>query len=153
MISQQTWALVVVGFAVAVAAAGDLPNSTPASQQNVRPRQATPPMVAAQVSTAAAPDKDASASGAPKFASEDKWLLAGYNNNEVVYQVYVTSHDSRVIRCTTEIKGWNIDNGEKVSVTDRQITTVLPNEPTQVGNWMDLDQASGVVYSVKCHAV
>jgi hypothetical protein len=152
MITQQTWPLLVVGLAAAVSAAGDLTNPTPATQPNARPRQEAPSPALSRVSPAS-PDKDASASGAPKFATEDKWLLAGYNNNEVVYQVYVTNHDSRVIRCTTQIKGWNIDNGEKVSVTDRQITTVLPNEPTQVGNWMDLDQASGVVYSVKCHTV
>jgi hypothetical protein len=67
--------------------------------------------------------------------------------------VFVTNQDTRIIRCTTDIKGWYFDDGKKLSITDRQITTALPNQLTQVGNWMDLDQASGATYTVKCHTV
>jgi hypothetical protein len=143
--------LALLTFAAAWAAAGDLQNPVPGAQTSPRPRQAAPvtPVGGAETS----PDKDASAPGAPKFITEDKWLLAGYNNNEVVYQVFVTNQDTRIIRCTTDIKGWYFDDGKKLSITDRQITTALPNQLTQVGNWMDLDQASGATYTVKCHTV
>jgi hypothetical protein len=148
MIRGSNWVLALLVAAAAGAAADD--SQSPAARAAARPRQAMP--VARAADTAGA-DKDASAPGAPKFATADKWLLAGYNNNEVVYQVFVTNEDTRIIRCTTDIKGWYIDNGKKVSITDRQITTALPNQLTQVGNWMDLDQDSGATYSVKCHSV
>jgi hypothetical protein len=96
---------------------------------------------------------DAAAADAPKFVSEAKWALAGYNNDELVYTVFVTNQDARIIRCTTEVKGFYLDNGTKLSISDRQITTVFPNQPTRVGYWMDMDQPSGATYSVKCHPV
>ncbi len=123
------------------------PSSTAAP--GARPRQAA--MAAPAANTAAADDKAASAADGPKFTSEAKWLLAGYSNNEVVYTIFVTNQDPRIIRCTTEVKGTYFENGQKMSVSDRQITTVFPNQPTQVGNWMDLDEKSGATYSVKCH--
>ena len=101
----------------------------------------------------AADNKAARSDAAPKFASEAKWELAGYNNDEVVYTVFVTSQDTRIIRCTTEVKGFYFENGQKLTIADRQITTVFPNQPTRVGYWMDMDQQSGASYSVKCHPV
>lgn len=98
-------------------------------------------------------DKPASGDDALKFTSEAKWELAGYNNDEVVYTVFVTSQDTRIIRCTTQVKGFYFENGAKLSIADRQITTVFPNQPTRVGYWMDMDQQSGASYSVKCHPV
>jgi hypothetical protein len=89
----------------------------------------------------------------PKFQSEAKWVLAGYNSDEIVYTVFVTNQDPRIIRCTTEVKGFYFENGTKLSIQDRQITTVFPNQPTRVGYWMDMDQQSGASYSVKCHPV
>jgi hypothetical protein len=89
----------------------------------------------------------------PKFLSEAKWVLAGYNSDEIVYTVFVTNQDPRIIRCTTEVKGFYFENGTKLSIQDRQITTVFPNQPTRVGYWMDMDQQSGASYSVKCHPV
>jgi hypothetical protein len=127
---------------------------------------ATPPPSSArprQVPVGAAPatnenltnpaDKAASGDDGPKFTSEAKWELAGYNNDEVVYTVFVTSQDTRIIRCTTQVKGFYFENGAKLSIADRQITTVFPNQPTRVGYWMDMDQQSGASYSVKCHPV
>jgi len=132
----------------AVSAAGDAA-APPAA---ARPRQAAP----AGPSGAAADDSAAGNTAAKpeagaKFVAEAKWGLAGYNNNEVYYTVFVTSQSEGVIRCTTEIKGFYFENGQKLSIADRQITTVFPNQPTQVGIWMDMDQASGASYSVKCH--
>jgi hypothetical protein len=92
-----------------------------------------------------------STTDAPKFASEDKWLIAGYNNDEIIYQVFITNQDARIIRCITEIHGSYFDNGKKQSISDRQITTVFPNQPTQAGTWLDMDRESGASYSVKCH--
>lgn len=113
-----------------------------------RPRQISVPeqSPAAEYKTAASP-------GAPKFVSEAKWAVAGYNNNEIVYQVFVTNRDTRVIRCMTEVKGFYIEEGIKKVITDRQVTTVMPNEPTQVGTWMDMDQSSGAEYRVQCRIV
>jgi hypothetical protein len=113
-----------------------------------RPRQTAPaaPASAASVSSTVAAD-----SAQPvKFSSEAKWLTAGYNNNEIVYTVVVTNQDSRILRCTTEVKGFFFEQGKKLDVSDRQMTTVFPNQPTQVGTWMDMDQPSGASYSVKC---
>jgi hypothetical protein len=143
MIRHPSVILALVGFAAAAVAA-DVPPP--------RPRQA-PPVSAAADPDVAGVEQHSAAPGAPKFVAEDKWILAGYNNNEIVYQVFVTSHDTRIIRCTTDIKGFYLDNGKKVSIDDRQITTVFPNQLTQVGNWVDLDQPSGATYSVKCHPV
>ena len=115
-----------------------------------RPRQAAVAPPAASVTAA---DEAANAADAPAFITEAKWLLAGYSNNEVVYTIIVTNRDPRIIRCTTEVKGTYVENGQKMSISDRQITTVFPNQPTQVGNWMDLDEQAGATYSVKCHRV
>jgi len=84
------------------------------------------------------------------FVSEEKWGMAGYNNNEPVYTILVTSHDTRIIRCTADLKGTYIENGAKLPVTDRQSTTVFPNTQVQIGNWSGMDQQSGAIYSVKC---
>ncbi len=99
------------------------------------------------------PAPDQAAADAPKFISEAKWELAGYNNDEVVYTVFVTSQDARIIRCTTEVQGFYFENGAKLRIYDRQITTVFPNQPTRVGYWMDMDQQSGATYKVTCHPV
>ena len=93
------------------------------------------------------------AADAPKVTTEAKWILAGYNNNEIVYTIIVTSQDSRIIRCTTDMQGFYFDNGTKETISDRQVTTILPNQPTQVGNWMDMDEKSGATYQVRCKPV
>jgi hypothetical protein len=124
----------------------------PAPARAARPRQALPAAPAATADSAAA-DKAGPAADTPNFASEAKWGLAGYNNNEVYYTVFVTNQEKRTIRCTTQIQGMYVSNGEKASITDRQITTVFPDQPTQVGIWMDMDESSGATYSVKCHRI
>jgi hypothetical protein len=111
---------------------------------------APPPAVARPAATAQAQGATA---GTPKFVTQDKWLIAGYNNDEVIYQVFITNQDKQIIRCITEIHGSYIENGVKQSISDRQITTVFPNQPTQAGTWMDMDQQSGATYSVQCHPV
>jgi hypothetical protein len=89
----------------------------------------------------------------PSFVAEEKWGMAGYNSNEPVYTILVTSHDPRIIRCTADLKGIFIENGEKEPVTDRQTVTVFPNSQVQVGNWAGMDQQSGASYAVTCRPV
>ena len=140
---------------VADDAQSPVPDATTAAQRAARPRQ----VAAGTRSTNLAPAAAAATAptsptpGDPKFASEAKWVLAGYNSDEIVYTVFVTNEDPRIIRCTTEVKGFYFENGAKLSISDRQITTVFPNQPTRVGYWMDMDQQSGATYSVKCHPV
>jgi hypothetical protein len=136
---------------VAVCAADDKvadPAAAIAAQRAARPRQAAPVVPAAPP-----PAAGAEAADQPKFVSEAQWLIAGYNNNEPVYTILVTNLDSRVLRCTTDMQGFYFDNGEKLSISDRQVTTVLPGQQTKVGNWMDMDQKTGATYTVKCKPV
>ena len=145
--------------APSAAPVGVAPPAT-AAQRAARPRQVAiganaastgaPSAAAASTTSAAVPPTTPTD---PKFASEAKWVLAGYNSDEIVYTVFVTNQDPRIIRCTTEVKGFYFENGTKLSIQDRQITTVFPNQPTRVGYWMDMDQQSGASYSVKCHPV
>jgi hypothetical protein len=120
-----------------------------------RPRQAVQAVPASAASAASpSPSSAAADSSEPvKFSSQAKWLTAGYNNNEIVYTVEVTNQDSRILRCTTEVKGFFFEQGKKLDISDRQMTTVFPNQPTRVGTWMDMDQPSGASYSVKCKPV
>jgi hypothetical protein len=87
-----------------------------------------------------------------KYEAEGKWDLAGYNNDEVIYTIFITSHDPRIIRCAIELKGFYYEDGEKHDVSDRQSSTVFPDQRVQAGNWQGMDQKSGATYAVKCHA-
>lgn len=114
-----------------------------------------------EATSAAAPITNVSAIEAPaadgkppaKFSTDAKWETAGYNNDEIVYTILVTSHDSRIIRCTTSLQGSYYENGQKQAVSDRQLSTVFPDQQVQVGNWMGMDQQSGATYSVHCHVI
>jgi hypothetical protein len=87
-----------------------------------------------------------------KYEAEGKWDLAGYNNDEVIYTIFITSHDPRIIRCAVELKGFYYEDGEKHDVSDRQSGTVFPDQRVQLGNWQGMDRKSGATYAVKCHA-
>jgi len=138
------------------------PASSPAasgpaeSVPNVRPRGVAPGLAAANANgspSAGAGTAAGSESTPALFTAEEKWGLAGYNNNEPIYTILVTSHDARIMRCTADLKGTYIENGEKQSITDRQTITVFPNQQVQMGNWSGMDQQSGATYSVKCRPV
>jgi hypothetical protein len=110
-----------------------------------RPRAVPPtPTMPTQPSP---PGQDA----AVKYEAEGKWDLAGYNNDEVIYTLFITSHDPRIIRCAVELKGFYYEDGEKHDVSDRQSSTVFPDQRVQAGNWQGMDQKSGATYAVKCH--
>jgi hypothetical protein len=161
--------LILIACAMSCAA-DDAPPPAPPAVQSSAPAQsrampalpggvlATRPRQAVQAAPAGAATPGVSSAAADssepaKFSSEAKWLTAGYNNNEIVYTVEVTNQDSRILRCTTEVKGFFFEQGKKLGISDRQMTTVFPNQPTRVGTWMDMDQPSGASYSVKCKPV
>jgi len=125
----------------------------------VAPRATPPPdrtVSSPSTSSKAAPNAAGPATGGagePNYVTEERWGMAGYNNNEPVYTILVTSHDSRIIRCTADLKGTYIENGEKELVTDRQTVTVFPNSQMPVGNWAGMDQQAGATYAVKCRLI
>lgn len=86
----------------------------------------------------------------PQFVAEEKWERAGYNNDEVVYSVYITNHDTRILSCTTKIQGFYLSNGKKSSIADQQLSTVFPDQQVQAGIWLDMDEKSGAKYQVNC---
>jgi hypothetical protein len=89
---------------------------------------------------------------AARFVSEDEWQLAGYNLEEIIYTVWITSRDERILKCRTQMHGWSVDDdGTKSEITDLQLSTVFPNQRTQVGIWTGLDQSSGATYKTQCH--
>jgi hypothetical protein len=86
-----------------------------------------------------------------RFSSEATWETAGYNNEEIVYTIFVSNQDTRILRCSVRMKGSYFDKGHKVSIEDRQLATVFPDQKVQIGNWMGMDPKSGATYSVGCH--
>jgi hypothetical protein len=122
---------------------------------------APPPAAAAPITTSPhEPTITSSATSATsdgndsvRYVTEAKWAVAGYNNEEIVYTIIITNQDSRILRCTTELKGSYYENGKKFDVADRQSSTVFPDQQVQVGNWLGMDQKSGATYAVKCHAI
>ncbi len=139
-----------------VGQAADEPNAAPAigaeSAKAPRPRAVPVGTANAESADDAAASKVSDAAPA-KFSTTDKWILAGYNNNELVYTIIVSNEDTRIIHCTALMQGWYYENGAKLPISDRQSTTVFPNQPTQLGNWMDMDQPSGTKYTVKCRPI
>lgn len=139
--------LIFAGLCVVSAAStADEPEATNSAASTV-----AAPIINVTEKQAAAPTAD----GKPpaRYSTEAKWDTAGYNNDEIVYTIVVTSHDSRIIRCTTSLQGSYYENGQKQSVSDRQLSTVFPDQQVQVGNWMGMDQQSGATYSVRCHPI
>ncbi len=139
----------------APASAGATPASAPAlvPEPAWSPHPRRPPAIAPTALAAAIPQPATADDQPVLFSSEAKWDLAGYNNDEVIYTIIITSLDSRIIRCTTLLNGFFYENGEKHTVSDRQSTTVFPQQRAQAGNWQGMDKQSGTTYSVKCHPV
>lgn len=88
-----------------------------------------------------------------QYSAETRWEIAGYNSEEIIFSVVITSHDTRIIRCSTEIKGFYFENGEKHSVRDRQVSTVFPDQLVQVGSWTGMDKESGATHTTQCRAL
>jgi hypothetical protein len=144
--------LILTGLCVLSATCtADEPEAASSASSTVLAPAATAPITNVSATKADPPATD----GKPpaRFTTDAKWETAGYNNDEIVYTILVTSHDSRIIRCTTSLQGSYFENGQKQSVSDRQLSTVFPDQQVQVGNWMGMDQQSGATYAVHCHAL
>ena len=87
-----------------------------------------------------------------QFTTEAHWDTAGYNNQEIVYTILINSQDSRIIHCSTVLQGFYLENGQKVSISDRQNSTIFPGKQGKAGNWLGMDKDSGATYQVTCHA-
>ncbi len=96
--------------------------------------------------TAGGPDE-------PKYGVDASWVIAGYNDNEVIYSIIISNQDLRIIRCSTQLSGYYLDNGTKHAISDRQGVTIFPGKQSSAGRWLGLDQASGATYKVTCRAV
>src|SRR5258708_128251 len=70
----------------------------------------------ANISSAQKDEPSADGNPPARFTTEGKGETAGYKNDEIVYPIIVTSHDSRVIRCTASLQGSYYENGQKQSV-------------------------------------
>ena len=89
----------------------------------------------------------------PQFASQDRWEHAGYNQDEIVYTVFIMNHEPNILRCRTEIHGFYFNNGQKGEISDVQVGTVFPDKQVQAGIWSGLDEASAATYKVSCRAL
>jgi hypothetical protein len=111
-----------------------------------------PPRAAVTAPVAGMPARASDPSG-PQFASQDRWEHAGYNQDEIVYTVFITNHEPNILRCRTEIHGFYFNNGQKGEISDVQVSTVFPDKQVQAGIWSGLDEASGATYKVSCRAL
>jgi hypothetical protein len=89
----------------------------------------------------------------PKYTIDASWVIAGYNDDEVIYSIIITNQDPRIIRCNTLLSGFYLDNGTKHAISDRQGVTIFPGKQQSAGRWVGMDQASGATYKVTCRAV
>jgi hypothetical protein len=89
----------------------------------------------------------------PSYSVDASWVIAGYNDNEVIYSIIITNQDQRIIRCSTLLSGFYLDNGTKHAISDRQGVTIFPGKQSSAGRWVGMDQASGATYKVTCRAV
>jgi hypothetical protein len=118
------------------------------------PRPAASSTVSASTAAGSPPASNTSAPATPSpFASEDRWEHAGYNQDEIVYTVFITNHDPNILRCRTEIHGFYFNNGQKGEISDVQVSTVFPDKQVQAGIWSGLDEPSGATYKVTCRAL
>jgi hypothetical protein len=121
---------------------------------------ATPAATVPGVATGAAPIKHvvdggqaSGGPGEPQYSVTASWVIAGYNDNEVIYSIVIANEDPNVIRCTTLLNGYYIDNGSRHEVSDRQSVTLFPGKQSSAGTWVGLDQAAGATYKVTCRSV
>lgn len=89
----------------------------------------------------------------PKYSVDASWVIAGYNDDEVIYSIIISNRDQRVIRCNTLLSGFYLDNGSKHAISDRQGVTIFPGKQSSAGRWVGMDQASGATYKVSCRAL
>jgi hypothetical protein len=146
--------LVLSGLAAAARAENDAVEKA-APRPATQPASPQIPIKPIESADAAAPVNSGSADGKEKvrFSSEASWETAGYNNDEIVYTILVRNEDTRILRCSVQIKGSYIEKGRSQTIEDRQLATVFPDQKTQVGNWMGMDPLAGATYTVGCRAL
>jgi hypothetical protein len=129
---------------------GALVLSVPAFPDNDQPAAASAPVpirrIADSGQTAGGPDE-------PKYNVDASWVIAGYNDDEVIYSIMISNQDQRIIRCSTQLSGYYLDKGTRHSISDRQGVTIFPGKRSSAGRWVGMDQASGATYKVICRAV
>ena len=91
--------------------------------------------------------------GEPLYSVDASWVIAGYNDDEVIYSIIITNQDPRIIRCSTLLSGSYLENGTRHSVSDRQGVTIFPGKLSSAGRWVGMDQTAGATYKVTCRAV
>ena len=89
----------------------------------------------------------------PQYSIDASWQIAGYNDEEVIYSIVITNKDPNIIRCTTLLSGFYLENGARHSVSDRQSVTLFPGKKSSAGTWVGMDQTAGATYKVTCRAV
>jgi hypothetical protein len=141
----------LVGLALSVTALAD-------TDHDVAPAPAVPAAAAAAsgpIPIRRIEDTGQTAGGPeePKYSVDASWVIAGYNDNEVIYSIIITNQDQRIIRCSTLLSGFYLDNGTKHAISDRQGVTIFPGKQSSAGRWVGMDQASGASYKVTCRAV
>lgn len=126
-----------------------------ADNDTAAPAAAAPPTAAASVPIRHVVATGQTSGGAdePQYGVESSWVIAGYNDNEIIYSIIITNKAATVIRCTTLLSGYYIDKGSRHAVSDRQSVTLFPGKQSSAGTWVGLDQASGASYKVRCRAV
>jgi hypothetical protein len=91
--------------------------------------------------------------GEPQYSVAASWVIAGYNDEEVIYSIIISNQDARIIRCSTLLSGYYLENGARHSVSDRQGVTIFPGKQSSAGRWVGMDQTAGATYKVSCRAV
>ena len=75
------------------------------------------------------------------------------NTLVMVIESSPTNLDPRIIRCSTLLNGYYLENGSRHSVSDRQGVTIFPGKQQSAGRWVGMDQTAGATYKVACRAV
>ncbi len=139
-------------LALSVAALADDPDtgSAPAASAAVPAAAASAPVPIRRIAdtgqTAGGPNE-------PQYSVDASWVIAGYNDEEVIYSIIITNQDPRIIRCSTLLSGYYLENGTRHSVSDRQGVTIFPGKQSSAGRWVGMDQTAGATYKVTCRAV
>ncbi len=91
--------------------------------------------------------------GEPNYRVDASWVIAGYNDDEVIYSIIITNVEQGIIRCNTMLSGFYLENGTRHAVSDRQGVTIFPGKQQSAGRWVGMDQTAGANYKVTCRTV
>jgi hypothetical protein len=140
-------------LALSVAARAADPGSVPAPPLASSSAAASSGPVPVPIRRIADSGQTAGGAGEPQYSVDASWVIAGYNDEEVIYSIIITNQDQRIIRCSTQLSGYYLENGTRHSVSDRQGVTIFPGKQSSAGRWVGMDQTAGATYKVTCRAV